>query len=69
MATFRSAIFGKAIIFLQVIMSRRYCSMVCYKFIDRGWPQNTNHQEQGSDKMPVEFFLMMTLAWNPFLLL
>ena len=43
--------------------------MVCYKFIDRGWPQNTNHQEQGSDKMPVEFFLMMTLAWNPFLLL
>ena len=29
-----------------------------------GWPQNTTCQKQGPNKMPVEFFFMMTLAWR-----
>ena len=50
-------------------MNRTYCPIIYRKLLTGALSRNTTYHEQGPEKMPVKFVLMMTLAWNPLLLL
>ena len=64
-----SALFVKRSFFCEFLRAEETAQLYITNVMTMGWRQNKTYQGQGPDKMPVEIFSMMTLAWNSILIL